>query len=199
MIIAIIQLIRILFLYVAKQAEKASGDNAAVKLIVACGNCCLKCIEKICDYLNSAAFCYMAVSGDSFCSSAWNGFLLNVKHMLEFGFANTIAKVFIFIGKLAIVIGNVFSLYFIMKYITKDTEEVSSLIGPFSVVGLVTWFTASVFLGLFDTTVMAMSTCLAVDTDAHGHPEFGPPTYHDGMNELKKHKKDDKVASNDIN
>lgn len=75
-IIALIRFIRIVFLYMAKQAEKQSGDNPVIKGIVAVGSCILACIEKICDYINESAFAYQVVSGDNFCSSAWSGFLL---------------------------------------------------------------------------------------------------------------------------
>jgi hypothetical protein len=81
-IVALVQFIRIVFMTLAEQAKKSSGDNPAVKLIICCADCCLACIEKICDYINAAAFAYMAVSGDSFCVAAWNGFLLNLKHIL---------------------------------------------------------------------------------------------------------------------
>jgi hypothetical protein len=179
-------MIRFIFLYIAKTAAKASGENPAIKCLIACGDCILRCIEKVCDYLNTAAFAYMAISGDSFCSSAWNGFLLNVKHMLKFTFANFIAKIFTLLGKVGIVVGNLFSLYFIMKNITKDLEEISSLMGPMIIVGVVTFFTASIFLGLFDTAVMALMTCLAVDMDIHdGTPHFGPETFHSGVTKVE--------------
>lgn len=198
-IIALIQFIRYAFLYLAKSAEKASGENKAVKCIVACAACILKCIEKVCDYLNASAFAYMAITGDSFCSSAWNGFLLNVKHMLKFSFANFIAKIFTLLGKVAITVGNCFSLFFIMKNITADTEEVSSLYGPMVVVALVTFFTASIFLGLFDTAVMAMMTCLAVDMDLHnGTPEFGPPTFHEKTEKVSNRNKQIMDEGNDM-
>ena len=131
----------------------------------------------------------MAVSGKSFCTSAVDGFVLNVKHMLKFTFANMIAKIFIFHGKLAIVVGNCFSLVFIMNNITHDNEEVSSMVGPVVVVAVVTYMTATIFLGLFETSVMAVMTCLAVDIDLHGEDstKFGPPTFHDdNKNPLKK-------------
>lgn len=188
-IIALIRFINLVFMYLAKQAEKQSGDNPGVKLVVAVGQCILKCLEKICDYMNDAAFAYMAVSGESFCTSAWNGFLLNVKHMLKFTFANMIAKVFILLGKIAITVGNVFSLLWIMKNVTKDTEEVSSLLAPVVVVGVVSFITASIFLGLFDTAVMALLTCLAIDIDMNGEPKFGPPTFHDSMGKIDKEDK----------
>jgi hypothetical protein len=115
-IIALVRFIRLVFLYLAEQAEKQSGDNVVVKNMVRCAQCVLACIEKVCDYINQAAYAYQAVSGDSFCSSAWNAFLLNIKHMAKFAFANTIAKVFIFIGKVAITGGNMISLYYLVKY-----------------------------------------------------------------------------------
>lgn len=143
--------------------------------------CCLKWFERLCDYINTQAYAYMAVSGDSFCRSAWNGFLLNLKHALKFTFANFLAKVFVFLGKISLVTINCFSLYMIMKHVTKDLEEINSLAAPVVVVGVFTFITASIFLSLFDETVVALVTCLCVDTDLNGQPKFGPPTFYDGM------------------
>jgi len=51
-IIALIEFIRIVFMTLAEQAEKASGNNPAVKAVVCIANCLLQCIQKICDYIN---------------------------------------------------------------------------------------------------------------------------------------------------
>jgi len=167
-------------MYFAKKAEQAGGDNKVIKLIVCMGECILKCIEKIVDYINSAAFAYIAVSGDNFFSGAWNGFLLNIKHCLKFTFANTLAKVFILLGKVALTVGNCFSLLFIIHHVTnnpaKGGEPVTQTAGPVIIVAIVSFFTASLFLGIFETAVMALMTCLAVDMDlsANGEPQFGP-------------------------
>lgn len=158
-----------------------NGDNVAVKCILGCAECCLACIDKICDYINRAAYAYMAVSGDSFCTSAWNGFLLNLKHILKFSWANLLASLFVMLGKIGIVVLNCFSLYMIMKYVTKDLEEISSLAGPFLIVAIITYLAANVILGLFDEIVLALMTCLAIDSDLNGNPNFGPPTFHDAV------------------
>lgn len=101
-----------------------------------------------------------------------------------------IAWVFIFLGKVGITAANVFSLFFIMKNITKDMDEVSSVIGPAVVVGFVTYLTASLFLGLFDTAVMAMLTSLSFDINKNGNPKYGPPTFHDKMDKMDSKKVD---------
>jgi len=194
-IIALIQFIRFVFMYVAEQAKRASGDNIAVRIVVGCADCLLRCLEKICDYINKSAYAYMAVSGDSFCSSAWNGFLLNIKHTMQFAWANFLASMFILIGKISIVVLNVFSCYMIMKYVTKDLAEISSPASPLFVVAVVTYMAASIFLGLFDEAVLGLMTCLAIDTDLNDHPKFGPPTFHDSLD--KFHGEEEK--SNKIN
>jgi len=57
--------------------------------------------------------------------------------------------------------------------------QLSSLVAPMALVGLITFMTASVFLGLFDTALMALLTCLAIDIDNNGQPIYGPPTFHE--------------------
>lgn len=181
MIIAVLQLIYIIFILPNEQAQKFDDNNPVRKASQKVCKCCVQCFENICDYINTQAYAYMAVSGDSFCKSAWNGFLLNLKHALKFSFANFLARCFIFIGKLSLVVINCLSLFLIMKHITKDYDEINSLAAPVALVGTFTFITASIFLSLFDEAVLALLTCLCVDTDLNGSPKFGPPTFYDGM------------------
>lgn len=126
----------------------------------------------------------MAVTGDHFFKAAWNAFLLNLKHGLKFVFANMLAKVFIFIGKIGIVAANLVCFYFLMKS-RGDLEEVPMPIYPVAVVGIMTYLATSLFLSLFDKAVMALLTSLCVDLDFNnGEPKYGPATFHDSY--LKK-------------
>jgi hypothetical protein len=66
-----------------------------------------------------------------------------------------------------------------------DLEEVSSIAAPMMLVGAMTFMTASIFLGLFDTAVLCLMTCLAIDMDMNGgNPKFGPPTFHDSVGKI---------------
>ena len=121
----------------------------------------------------------MAVTGDSFLQSAWNGFLLNLKHGLKFAFARLIANIFIFNGKIAIVVANCLVLYGLIKA-RSDLDDVTNIQGPMLIVSLITFMVASLFLSLFEEAVTAMLTCLCIDVDAHGgEPIYGPVTFHD--------------------
>lgn len=130
----------------------------------------------------------MAVSGDGFCKSAWNGFMLNMKHAMSFAWAKILAELFIFTGKISLVICNCGFLYLVMKFCTNDLTgpgAVTSIWGPIVLVGFITFIAASVFLGLFSNAVLALMTCLCIDMDLNGTPKYGPKTFHDSLDKIK--------------
>jgi len=181
-ILAAVKIIDFILTALLEHALKQSGDNAAVKLIVRCAECCMACIEKVVDYMNKSAYAYMAITGDSFCTSAWNGFMLHLKHGMSFVFAKFLAEMFILIGKIFITMVNILFTYCVMKYGFKDYEgddAITSSVGPLFVVAFVTYLSACVFLGLLDETALALMTCTSLDSDLNGDPKYGPPTFHD--------------------
>lgn len=52
---------------------------------------------------------------------------------------------------------------------------------PVALVGVFSFMVASIFLGLLDTAILSLLTCVAIDMDNNdGTPMNGPPTFHDG-------------------
>jgi len=97
----------------------------------------------------------MAVCGDSFCSSAWNGFILELKHLIKFYFAKNFAGMFVFLGFIFILGMNCLSLYLISKYGFKSWDQLSYHWVPFVIVCIGSLITGGIFLGLFDEAVCA--------------------------------------------
>merc|ERR1711998_732274 len=74
----IVYILRVLVDAVVNAAEEKGGENGIVVLIGCLLKCCVGCLESLIEYLNTTAYAFMAVSGDSYCKSAWNGFLLTI-------------------------------------------------------------------------------------------------------------------------
>lgn len=137
------------------------------------------------EYINKAAYAFMSLSGKAFCSSAYNGLLLNMKHGAKFAFANYLAAMFILLGKVGLTMLNVFLTSLVMKSIAGSAAEVASPLGPLILCGVFTFLIVSVFLGLFDESVMAMLMCTAADMDLHGgDTTWGPETLQRAINEI---------------
>ena len=75
--------------YAATLERKAAeeGGNAILLCAACCMKCIMKSIEDFVEYLNKTAYAYMAISGENYCKSAWNGLLLNLKHMAKYYYA----------------------------------------------------------------------------------------------------------------
>jgi len=129
----------------------------------------------------------MANTGENYCSSAYNGFLLNVKHSLSFQFATGIARNLIALIRWAIIIINILTFIFLSTYVTTGATEVHTLFNPCILVFLWTYVTSKIFLGIFETSVITMMTCLCVDMDLNdGAPSAGPPCFHDSLEDIKE-------------
>lgn len=139
----------------------------------------MKWLQEFIEYINNSAYSYMAISGKNFCWSAYYGLLLQMKHAGKFIIGNYLAAGFIFIGKIGITVGNVFIAWIFMNKVTGTVSEISNPYGPLIVVGIVTFGITSVFLGLFDESVLGIMTSSSADMDLHGGDlKWGPVSLH---------------------
>jgi len=88
-----------------------------------------------------------------------------------------------------------------MKFITKDLEEVSSILAPLGIVGLFSYMCGSIFMGIFELAVTTNLTCLAIDIDLHGedNTKWGPPTFHNGLEKIKNGAADENTIKESLN
>ena len=170
------------FLQAFLESVQSENDNAAARCVL----CCLKCIEEIVEYINTIAYANMAVSGDSFCTSAWNGFIINLKHLAKFYFAQTLAKMFVLIGFLFVTYFNVLSYLVVSKLITKSYDEINHQALPIIIIVIFTLSTCAIFMGLFDEAVCATLQCMGVDKQLSpdGDCKYGPPTFHEKLRKI---------------
>lgn len=158
---------------------KGGEANILLKIILCCAHCLIRCFESLIEYINSVAYAYMAVSGDSYCTSAWHGFLLNLKHNAKYSFATALANMFVFLGKVFITCMNCTTFYLVCRYGYKNIDQVNSIWGPICMIAISTFVISHMFLCLFDEATMATLHCLAIDMDLHdGKPKYGPPSFH---------------------
>lgn len=111
-IIAVVQLIRILFNYYVKQCKQFK-DNPVVKAMVCMVNCCLWCLEKVIGFINRNAYIVSATHGHGFCTSAWKGFGLIMRNLLRVAAVSSVAAAIFLFGKLFILLTTVALCYII--------------------------------------------------------------------------------------
>lgn len=51
--------------------------------------------------------------------------------------------------------------------------------GPLLLIGVISYYMASIFIGMFDVSVNAMMTCVGIDINENGDPVYGPEAFDD--------------------
>lgn len=106
----------------------------------------------------------MAISGESFGPSAKKSMFLHLKHCSKFDRALNFTNLYLLLVKIALIFLNLGLMYGVM-IITGDTMRVSSIIGPGIFVAINTWFTADMYIGIFEQITYALFTSYAIDID----------------------------------
>jgi len=122
----------------------------------------------------------MSITGNSFCTSAWNGFILNLKHVVKFYFAQSLATWFVMMGYFFIMV-----LQCVVFFLVTPNFA-SHDIWAFAVVFVFSILVCGVFLGLFDEAVAGTLQCMAIDAELNSGLmstySYGPPSFHAKMN-----------------
>lgn len=116
-LIALVQLIRIIFEYYKSKIEKLNKNNPAVKIILCVSSCCLACLERFIKFISKNAYIQIAITGKNFCAAAWNAFILILKNALRFGTANAIGFIFRVLGVAFICTANGCFMYAMITYV----------------------------------------------------------------------------------
>lgn len=96
-VIAICQLIRVVFEYYRRKIQSAT-KNALVKFLLCYTSYLLWALEKCIKFMTKNAYIQVALSNTFFCKAAWNAFALILKNVARFGWLHTIGFVLNWFG-----------------------------------------------------------------------------------------------------
>jgi len=200
-ILTIIWIIRIIFEYVGEKMAGSVANNGCTKCLFGCIHCCLDCFDRFMRYLTRNAYIYMALSGEGFCSSALNAFILILKNAAKFSFVEGIADMFIFLAKVFISASTTVLAWLLMGVMT----DVQSPFFPLFIIFLLSYLIGSVFMAVFDVSANTILQCYLLDKEIAAQsglpdPDHIPPT----MDKFFKHpavqsKMDDTGSKGGIN
>jgi len=168
LVIALSAIIREIFEYIGeKLKEKAGAENCCLNCMISCCLCCVNCTDRFIRYLTENAYIYMALSGDGFCESALNSFLLMLKNAAKFSFVSSVSSTFMFLAKLSITFLTTYCCYGFMQIDNTTMEEfqVTSPTVPLIFIFLFSYTVSAIFMSIFAVGANTILQCFLVDRD----------------------------------
>ena len=165
LIIAIMQMIKLMFEYIRKKFEVR--NNKCMEIMWNVVRCCIWCVDYYIRFITKNAYIQIAVKGVNFCSGAKGAFFLIIRNVAQFGITLGIANILMFIGKAFIMGVSGFLTYIILEK-SSISEKLFAPFVPVIVVIIIAYLTSSIFLSVFSFAANTMLHCLFFDCEIGG-------------------------------
>lgn len=165
LIIAIMEMIKVIFEYIRRKYADLIGKNLIMKVIVCCVRCCIWCLDYCVKHITKNAYIQIALTGNSFCQAAWQTFWLVVRNAGRFSVVTGIGNLLMFIGKAVNIVVSGWIAYLILMNEKNLKENVQSPIFPVIVVVFIAYLLSSVFISLFSFSATTILHCFIVDSE----------------------------------
>lgn len=162
LVIAIIQTIRAVIMYLQNKAKK-SGNKIA-QAVLCCIQCCMWCIESCMKFINKNAYIQTAIYGYSFCKAARTAFFLIVRNILRIAAVNMVSEFVLVLGRMLITAFTTLLLYLALAYSLPDSA-VTGIIGSLIMSAILTYFVACMFCEIFGMCIETILLCYIADEE----------------------------------
>lgn len=164
-ILALVWMIRLIFEIIDKQMEKVKDESAIARCALQCTRCCLDCFHRFIKFVNENAYIQVALTGENFCTSAMNAFILALKNAASFFITNGIGAFIYFLGKATISIVNTAIGYLLITYIPDFEEDIDQPIPFLALIFLMSYMMATTFMEVYSGVSLAILQCFYADVD----------------------------------
>ena len=133
--------------------------------MLACTRCCLDCFHRFIKFVNENAYIQVALTGEAFCTSAMQAFVLALKNAASFFITNGIGALIYFLGKTCISITNTAIGYLCISLIPTFEEEIDQPLPFLALIFLMSYMMATTFMEVYGGVSLAVLQCLYTDVD----------------------------------
>ena len=171
LIVAIIQVIRIVLTAFEYRMKSAAEKSETLRFIMCCAQCCLAYLERVVKFINKNAYIVCAMTGENFFRSAKHALSLLVDNALSVGAVSIIGEYVMLFGKLMITAASTAVCYAIMTNNKKAREATGDSNAGFflmlAVVAVVSYFIAAVFINVFGVCIDTVLLSYCYDLEQH--------------------------------
>lgn len=115
-ILALLWAVQIVLAYVYKKTKEKTGEDSTASKLAGCAMCCVKCIERIAQFVSKHAYIETAMESIGYFRAASEGFQITMSNPIRFGVLNGLAELAMLFGNVLIAAATTAVGYFLLKY-----------------------------------------------------------------------------------
>lgn len=175
LVLSIVRILRAILIRLQKVVARLTNPKIA-NMLLCCCQCCICCLERILKFINKNAYIQCAIFGSPFGESGRKSFFLILRNVGRIGSIAYVGGSVLFIGKIFISALTTAASYYVLVEQGELLElDLYSYGGPVLLIFCISYFVASMFMGVFDMGILTVLHCLVADEEM-----FGSPIYAEG-------------------
>jgi len=167
LIIAIVQFIRAVIMYLDSKTKGLQDKNKALKVAFKVVQVCMMCVEKVLKFISKNAYIMVAMKGRSFCGSTVAAFSLLLANLAQVGLVTVISGLLLLLARIVIAATCALVTFNTLtgneEYARGGESELSSPIVPCLVTTLFAFFVGSAFIGVYAMAIDTILLCFCED------------------------------------
>jgi hypothetical protein len=168
LVIAVIQTIRAILLYI-QQTLKKHSQSKVMQYLLSCFQCCCFCLETFIKFINKRAYIEIALYGHSFCQGSKAAFDLLTRNAMRVVVVNGMSGFLFFLGKLMIAFSSGLVGMLLIQY-PNVLNDYSPTLGKYWTVSLLiilvlSYLIASLFMSVLDMAVDTIFVSFCEDSE----------------------------------
>eukprot|EP00927_Polykrikos_kofoidii_P045753 TRINITY_DN39847_c0_g1_i1.p1 TRINITY_DN39847_c0_g1~~TRINITY_DN39847_c0_g1_i1.p1 ORF type:complete len:950 (-),score=158.17 TRINITY_DN39847_c0_g1_i1:79-2847(-) len=169
LLVAIIQFIRCVLKYMELQAQQAK--NRVMVMVFRALQCVLLCFERYIKFINRTAYITISITGESFCTAAWHGFTMILRHMGTFAALFYLGRIIRYVGMGFVMTSTAIVGYYTLQAMAPEINPV----GPVILYVVLGWMVGDLFVGVFNLAVdTILFSLIIVEDKGYNAVEFAP-------------------------
>lgn len=166
LLVAIVQMVRLVIAYFQKQLAASGNPNKALALLLSYLQYYVAYVERIIKFINRNGYIQIALNGKNFCMACKDAILLIMRNSLRFTALAGLGTIFIFIGTIAIVAGTCLLAYLeIIQFKIFIDRDLSNPFIPIVFVFLISYIVARQFTMVLGIALEAIMHCFILDEE----------------------------------
>jgi len=191
LILAIVQMIRIILAYMETQAKKMAGkDGNFVRYALKCLQCYVACFERFIKFLNKNAYIQIALTGKNFCFAAKDAFFLILRNPIRFSVVGGIGSVFVLFGKVFVASITALAGFLVITRWDRFNDSLYSPFIPTLLMFIFAYVIGACFMTVYGMAADTILACFIVDEELQAKKNSPPLHCPEALRDfLHKHKK----------
>eukprot|EP00656_Telonema_subtile_P041126 TRINITY_DN46246_c0_g1_i1.p1 TRINITY_DN46246_c0_g1~~TRINITY_DN46246_c0_g1_i1.p1 ORF type:complete len:279 (-),score=14.78 TRINITY_DN46246_c0_g1_i1:239-1075(-) len=174
-IVAVVQLMRILLVFIERKAKDTGiANKRAFEFLFKCLHCFLACLERVIKFINKSAYVVQAHNSKSFIPAAREGLELLGGNVLSVGATHIIGEIFMTIGKVQITVLSAALAFLLTQASGQASEGISKGVLIIVITAVIAFLVATLFMSVLSTCIDTILMCFCYDR-VHSEVDYFPP------------------------